>query len=119
MRCIPLTTSLSPKVYYRRKFKARKRNTSRANQDKVPIFGQSVIHNSALEVDQGGNISTHKRKPTPATVTKLRRSKRQAGRNDGYRPSSSGTRSKDRDKKKSTSLGNSVGKAHTFLIPQA
>jgi hypothetical protein len=71
MRCIPLTTSLSPKVYYRRKFKARKRNTSRANQDKVPIFGQSVIHNSALEVDQGGNISTHKRKPTPAAVTKL------------------------------------------------
>jgi hypothetical protein len=62
-----INNKLITKVYYRRKFKARKRNTSDANQD----FEQSEVDDNAPEVDQGGNISTHKRKPTPAAVTKL------------------------------------------------
>jgi hypothetical protein len=70
-----INNKLITKVYYRRKFKARKRNTTEANQDKVPIFGQSEVDNNALKVDQGGNTSTRKRKPTPTAVTNFKRSK--------------------------------------------
>jgi hypothetical protein len=113
-----INNKLITKVYYRRKFKARKRNTTEANQDKVPIFGQSEVDNNALKVDQGGNTSTRKRKPTPTAVTNFKRSKRQDGHNNDYKHSSSTSRSKGKDKKKTSGLGNSAGKLHTFFIPQ-
>jgi hypothetical protein len=107
------------KVYYRRKFKSGKRNILPA-QDKEPIFEQTATDYSAPQGGQGSNTSTLKRKPTPASVTNLRRSKRQAGRNDGFKPPSLAvTRTKSKDKKKNASLGSSGGKTHTFLIPQA
>jgi hypothetical protein len=89
-------------------------------QDKESIFNQIVPDYSALEGGQGSNTPTLKRKPTLASITNLRRSKRQAGRNDGFKPSSPAvTRSKGKAKKKHVGLGSSAGKTHTFLIHQA
>jgi hypothetical protein len=89
-------------------------------QDKESIFDQIVPDYSALEGGQGSNTPTLKRKPTLASITNLKRSKRQAGCNDGFKPSSPAvTRSKGKAKKKHVGLGSSAGKTHTFLIPQA
>jgi hypothetical protein len=113
-----INNNLITKVYFRRKFKAVKRST--LAKDKDPIFEQIVPDYSVLEGDLGSNTLSLKKKPTPASVTNLRRSKRQAGRNDGFKPSSPVvTRSKSKAKKKLIGPGSSTGKTHTFLLPQA
>jgi hypothetical protein len=116
-RYTSLTTNSSPR--YTTGGKARKRNTLTV-QGKEPIFDQTLADYSVPEGDQGSNITTRKRKPTPASVTNLRRSKRQAGCNDGFKPSSLAvTRGKGKIKKRHAGLGSFVGKTHTFLIPLA
>jgi hypothetical protein len=113
-----LTTSLSPRFTIEGSSKQEREIPQRLIKTRYQYLGSREVDNNALKVDQGGNTSTRKRKPTPTAVTNFKRSKRQDGHNNDYKHSSSTSRSKDKDKKKASGLGNSAGKLHTFFIPQ-
>jgi hypothetical protein len=71
-----------------------------------------------LNPSKGEQDGSCKRKATLVAVTNLRRSKRQATKNDGFKPASPAvTRSRSKSRKSSASITPSSDKRSTFCIP--
>jgi hypothetical protein len=73
------------KVYTRRRFKEEKEV---ASPPKNPVFADTAPEYETQDNKKAAKATARKRKPTSASETNLRRSKRNKALNDGYKPTS-------------------------------
>jgi hypothetical protein len=110
-----INNCLITKVYFRRRYKHKKIVTEERAPSQEPAFR---LVQEEFSPSRRGQAGSGKRKPTLAVVTNLRMSKRQAAKNDGFKPASPAvTRSRKKSRKSPAPAAPSSGKRLLFSIP--